>query len=101
MAAEATYRLMTLDADGSVYEGPVLHSALEAAEAIATEHFMHSLTRWDIERCSCGLGFLASKDGKTRAYHIEIVDEDTDLVALALSIGVLHPASVKDGLEVA
>lgn len=91
------FKTITFDSDGSIFEGEPTE-AREAAEMMAAEHFLHLLAGWSVERCSCGMGFTASRNGLKRSVHLECVEDD--ILSIALALGVIHPASIKDRLEV-
>ena len=92
------FRLIYFENSGAIFPSEILLDAEDAAGHLATEHYLHQLAGWNVERCGCGLGFIATKKGKARALHLEEVEGDPESIALAL--GLLQPASKRTLEEV-
>lgn len=105
--AEATYRIVYYQDHQIDHVGEIPMAEAEAWATLATSWGLHVVTGWTTGKCSCGAGFWATKGDVHRSEHVERIEAKDDgldglddgLLDIALAVGLLAPASHREGLR--
>jgi hypothetical protein len=101
--ARPRFRVITFDSDGTEYRADGSYATEAGAlDEILANDWLHRISGFSVGECACGGGRWYEKNDTRRGVHIEVFfpDEDAAVESLALALGLLAPASHRDGLEV-
>jgi hypothetical protein len=102
MKADQLYRIGTIDCDGSEYVSDDVLDGLDMYQHLALQRGLWIVSGWATTTCKCGLSVTGTKAGRTRTVVALPVEDaatiEDELIHLAVAVGLLAPASHRDGL---